>query len=380
MQELSRKKIKIIRRDNQNVSHVEAPKKGLKFPNFFSVSAVATRTKKDIAVSQEPVFKSSPMRMSRSNLTDIRSWVALEEKIVQDYREQKTVSSPRPVLLPKSPEKKIPPPTVETFTVPGKAPLSPKTFKKEPFHGPPWALALVGYLLVCGWLAAGTFIFLHVRETRSNRENLQRLAYLQNDKQQQVLAYTALKNVSENQQTELKRLRGQFHDAAEELRIAKIDRAAYAQGLEKKYREELMQITVRYESQLANLRNTVGAQKAIVNALKVQSQVFEKLMDQVGIAAFSGVAARFSQEPFSRSGTSVLQGEVTSIHEQQRFVLINLGAAQGARSGRRITIFRRGTPLATARIDRVYPSISAALIENADMLRMIQEGDSVSFS
>ena len=98
------------------------------------------------------------------------------------------------------------------------------------------------------------------------------------------------------------------------------------------------------------------------------------------MSALSGAAAGFSQGPLSEGGTSAFRGEVTSVNERQGFVVVSVGAAQGARSGSWITIFRSGAVLTTGRIDRVYPTMSVATIRDPNMLQVIQEGDSVSFS
>ena len=76
----------------------------------------------------------------------------------------------------------------------------------------------------------------------------------------------------------------------------------------------------------------------------------------------------------------MLQGEVTSVNARQGFLVINLGADQGVRSGRGITISRGNIELAVGRTDRVYPTMATAVLRSAGMLQVIQEGDTVSFS
>jgi hypothetical protein len=124
----------------------------------------------------------------------------------------------------------------------------------------------------------------------------------------------------------------------------------------------------------------VEDQNAIMQALRAQSQAFEKIIDQAGMSALSGAAAGFSQEPFLTEETSAVEGEVTSVSERQGSVVVNVGATDGVRSGRQIKISRGDIGLAIGRIDRVYPTMSVATVREGGMLRVIQKGDSVSFS
>ena len=430
MQKLSDEKIKIVPKNGQDVSGPVAPKKGLTLFGFFTSTKAETRGKNAATVLKESVLKGPHVYIPRANLTSVKHWVALEEKIVHDYKEQKTTSLKIAAPLPKTPakqspdlhgpranpiavrnwvalEEKIvhdykaqkPPPfksTVPFPKIPAKQPLpafetfstqtavasSPKTFKlKEPLRDSERTSPGLGrFLLVLGGLAAGTLVFLYLQGVSSNREALERLAQIQNEKDQLKQSYAALKNASEDQSEEMKWLNSQLHDMAVELKKAKAGKIAYEQNLEKKYREELMRITMRYESELAALRGTVETQNAVVTVLRAQSHAFEKIFDQAGMSALSGAAAGFSQEPFPVSGTSALQGKITSVNGRQGFVVIDGGATQGVRSGCRIAIFRSGIGLATGRIDRVYPTMSVAVLHNASMLQVIQEGDSVSFS
>ncbi len=381
MQKLGDPKIKIIHRSGLNVSGPVAPKRGLTFFGLFTSPGNETRGKNTATVLKGPVLKSPPLNVPRADLTAVKNWVGMEEKIVHDYKEQKTAQPTSTVPLPKIPAKQ-PLPAFETFSMQTAVSFSPKASKlKDPLRGSGKTFSGTGrFLLVLGWLAAGALVLLYVQKTSLNQEVLQRFAQLQSEKGQLEKSYAELKNASKNQSAEMKWLDSQLHGMALELKAAKADKVAYGQDLEKTYREERMRITVRYESELAALRGTVEVQNAIVNALKAQGQAFEKIIDQAGMSALSGAAAGLSREPFSQGGTSALQGEVISVNGRQGFVVINMGAAQGARSGRWITIFRGSIGLAGGRIDRVYPTSSVVVFRNAGMLQAIQEGDGVSFS
>ena len=370
-----------LNNQEKKMSSTLATKKEFTLFGLFISPRAEIRGKNTSTALNKPVLKSPRLNVPRANLTAVRNWVALEEKIVHDYKEQKTAQFKRAVPLPQTLAKQ-PLPAFETFTTQTAVSLPPSIPKlKDPLRGSKKAFSgIAGFLLVCGWLALGTFIFLHVQETFSSRKISQKLTQLQNEKKQLEKSYAALENVSEDQGVEMEWLNGQLRNVALELKTAKADKVVYEQGLEKKYREELTRITVRYESELAALRGTVQTQNAIVNALRAQSQVFGKIVDQVGMSALSGAAARLSQGPFLTGGTSMLQGKVASVNGRQGFVVINLGSEQGVRYGRLIIVSRDGTELTIGRIDRVYPTMSVAIVRDAGMLQVIREGDSVSFS
>ncbi len=479
MQKLSEKKIQIIHRSGQSVSATSTPKKGFSFFGFFSTTKAETRGKNTTLVIKAPILKKPAMNVPKVNPVALSKWVALEEKIVHDYKEQKTVQFKSPVPSPKTPVKqpevrnlpradltvvkswvaleekivhdykeqkkeqfKSPVPSSKTpvkqpevrnvpradisavkgwgaleekighdykeknkvqFKSPVPSPITPMTQPpqafvtfstqtavssplrapklKDPFLDSQKTFSILDkFLLLLGMLAVGASVFLFVQGGQPKQGVSPRLAQLQSEKELLGRSYAELKNASEDQDSEMQWLSSQLHDATVELKKSKDNKVAFEQGLEKKYREELMRITIRYESEIASLRGTVQTQKAIVSALKAQGQAFEKILDQAGISALSGAAAGFSQEPFSAGGTFARQGEVLSVNERQGFAVINVGSSHGARSGRSVAISRSGIRLAVGRLDRVYPTTSTVGFPNAGMLQGIQEGDSISFS
>jgi hypothetical protein len=400
MQNLDDKKIKIIHRNGQSVSGLPAPKKRVAFFGFFSFPRTQTLGKNTATTLKESLPKVSPRNIPRTDLAAVRNWVALEEKIVHDYKEQKTVQSKHAVPLvkasrldihradltavrnwvaleekivrgtegpktlhpklsiswPKNPAKQFPPAfeTFSTQTVVSSSSSAPQLKTPPPGFRKTFLKLAESFLLLMGWLAAGAFVLLYVQETSLNREASQKISELQNGKKQIEQSYVALKNVSADQSAEIKWLDSELQDTALELKTAK--------------------------SEIAALQDTVRTQSAVVNALKAQNRAFEKIVDQGGMSALSGAAAGFSQKRFSTGGTFMLQGEVTSVNERQGSVVINMGASQGAYLGRWITISRDGRGLAVGRIERAYPTMSVAVLRSSGMLQAIQEGDSVFFS
>jgi hypothetical protein len=371
LQEIGDKKITTVRRSAESASGFLVSKKKSSLFGFLPSSVVDEIPGKNTAAAiKEFVLKGSRLNISRAHLTTVKSWAALEEKIVHDYKEQNTI-------LSKSPAKQSLP-TFETFTTQTAVPFPQGVSKsKAPLRGSKRTFLIVmGLFLICGWLAAGVFVFLHSQGVSSNRESSRKLEQLQNEKEELGRSYAALKSSSADHHAEMRWRDSEIRDMASELKAAH----ASAQGLEEKYRQELMQITVRYEAELAALRSTAETQNAIVIALKAQGQAFDKIVDQAGMSALSGAAAGLSKRASSAGENAMPRGEVTSVNGRQGSVVINMGAEQGARSGRWITISRDGIEIAAGRLDRVYNTMAVALVRDARMLQVIREGDIVSLS
>jgi hypothetical protein len=383
MQKLSDNKIKIIHRNAQSTSMPAAPKKGITFFNLFYFPKAQIPVKSTATALKEPIMKTSSPNISRTDLTAVRNWVALEEKIVHGYKEQKTAQPKGIVPLSQTPAKQSPPAfeTFSTQTAVSSSSTVPK-LKNPPRDSERTFLVLERFLLVLGWLAAGAFVFLFVQETFLSHETLQKLSQLQDDKKQLEQSYSSLKYVSEDQVVEIEWLNDKLQGTTSELRVAKSELGAAKSELgaaKSELRAAKSELRAA-KSEIDVLQNTARTQNAIVNALKAQSQAFEKIIGQGSTSAFSGAVAGLSQEQFLAGRNSVLQGEVISVNERQGFMVISVGADQGARSGSWITISRDGRGLAVGRIERAYPTMSVAVPRSSGMLRTIQEGDSVSFS
>lgn len=330
-----------------------------------------------------PAVKTSASKILRAGFKSVTNWIGTARKTLRHYTEQKKVR-PRvalPIPAAKTSVKQLSP-SFETFSTQTgiSAPSVVPQFRDRRRGIGKTFPGMKRPLLVLGWLAAGVFVLFYIQASVPDRKAFQRIFQLQAENEKLRKSYAALKSVSENQSEAMDWLNSRLHNVTLELKKAKAERAAFEQSVEKKYSGELMRITLDYEAELAALRNTVEAQNTIVKALKAQSQAFEKIVDQVRMSALSGAAAGFSQESFSTEKISETLGQVTSINARNNFVVLNLGADQGARPGRWVTISRGGIGLAAGRIDRVYPTMSVAIVRNARMFRVIQEGDSVSFS
>ena len=382
MQKLNDKRIQIIRGNGQSVPVPSPVKKGLTLFGLFAPAGAEARGKAAVSAVKEPLPRGIQPHVPRADLDAVKNWVGLEEKIVHDYKEQKIASFKRPPLLSKAPVKPSLP-AFETFSTQTTVSLSSSVprFKDPVVRLPKKASHGIGRSLsVLAWLAVCALVFVYVQGILSSREASRQLAQIQSEKQQLERSYAGLKSASAHQTVEMQWMNSQLRDMALELKTAQDQKNVSSQSLERRYREELMRLTVQYEAQLNALRGALQTRDAIVNALKAQTEALEKLIDPARIAAVSGVAAGFSRQPFFGTGTFGPQGKILSVNGRQGFVVIDLGSEQGARSGRWIMISRDGTELTTGRVDRVYPSMSAVLVHDAGILPMLQEGDTVSFS
>ena len=352
MQKLSSPKIQIIHRNGQSVS---APvKKSGSFFGLFASTGAENRGKATLAVLKEPLPKVAHPHVPKADRELVKSWVGLEERIVHDYKEQKSAFFKHRPLLSKTPVKPKPSvPAFETFSTQTTFSLSSSSPKlKDPVRIPKKASRGIGRSLsMFAGLAVCALVLVYVQGVLSSQAVSRQLVQLRNEKKQLEQSYAVLKNASANQTAEMQWMNSQLRTRATELKTAQDQNNTFSQNLEKRYRGELMRLTIQYETQLNTLREAVQTRDAIVNALRAQTQAFEKIMDPARIAAVSGGAAGFSR----RARTPAFQGSILSVNGRQGFVVVNLGSDQGARSGRGVIISRDGVELAVGRIDRVYP-------------------------
>lgn len=376
MKKVGEKKIMIIRRTGQGVSGSFLSGKGGTWFGFSGPSRDAEGARNAMGGSGGSAIKHSQPHSPQAGLAAVKNWVALEEKIVHDYKEPRptalrnAVSPPRPSARPLVP-------AFETFSTQTAA--SP--FSRVKGTGSQRIFSrIVGSLVLFGWIFAGIFMHMHAQDVSSSRLAAQGIAHLQNEKERLERSEAALKGVSMDQAEEIGRLNDSIRGMASELQTVKADAIARERSLENQYREELMRITVGYEAGLDALRSAVQTQNAVVKALKTQNQVFDRIVDQVSVSALSGAAAGFSRGSLPVGETFPPQGKVASVNGRRGFIVVDWGGEQGVRTGVPVTISRSGIVLADGRVDRVYPTMSVAILRDPGMLPVIQAGDNVSFS
>jgi hypothetical protein len=395
------------------------------FRAIFSKPASSKKIVKQVSVSRpEPVFKKNPFKISSSKAREIHQWVALEEKIIHDYAEQKTTSlqipaetlewvaleekiihdyaeqkiapletpvetrewvaleekiihfyaeekvdiPEEPILLPRGTEKQSLP-AFETFSTQTTAsPAFKIPEKKEPSRKSrinlinPWILGVIAAGLVVG--------FVTLQGILSQRALTGKIETLQGEKKQIEQSYAEVQRAMENQLAEVAWLNSQVRNTAAELTAAQEQRDAY--------KRDLARIVSRYESQINSLREDLASKDSIIAALKAQIQVLGEVFDQASGVFVPGAASQFLLTS-SGSRASSERGRVSKIEAQKGFFVVDRGANQGVKFGDSVTVSRGGIGLTVGRVDRVYSTSSSVIVPSRNILSSIREGDTVSF-
>jgi hypothetical protein len=353
-------KIKIVGPQAQRPAASATSKTQASFGGFFSFLKPQAPRENTVNISREVngakevVAKSPLLDPSQVNVAAVKNWVASEEDVVQGYKEQKTLRPKDADLLPRVPTRHVTsiPESLRTQT---NVPLPQGALSaQESVRDEGKVLRGVGrFLWVLGWLVAGILVFLYAQAIFLSYQTDQKNARLESENKRLEQSFGALKNASDDQAAEMIWLRSQLQDMTWELKDAR--------------------------SEMVTLRNTVRTKDEIVQALKAQTQALEKILSQERAVALPPVAD-VPRERYSAMGASVVRGLVSSINDQQGFIVVNLGSSQGIHSGQWIMVARSEKQLAVGRVDRVYPTMSVAKLRDKKMFQMIQEGDSVFFS
>jgi len=384
MQKLKERKIQVIRRNGQMVAPLEVPRRTFSFLGLFSSSKSNSPSHsvllKDASLSGHGV---TPLR---TDLAAVRSWVALEERIVHDYTAQRAVPA-KPVVFPAKHPVQEKAPIFETLTsqtvtsAPG---LPEKVQTPSPKRKRSFFRLLGTTVLTLGWVLAGVVAFFYSGEVSLKQDITLKLARSQGENRQLERSVATFKAAASEQRAELQKLNSQVRTMAVELGAAQSKAAAYT-AMEESYRSELLRVTAQYEEQLDSMRKIVLVRDELVKTLQTHIQAIDKLVSEGGLAtAFTAaVKAMEDQKNQAAEKTQVAmppQGEVVMVNRQYQFIIVNLGADQGAVTGGLVSIFQDGKPLAKGRLERVYPAMSAVTVLDDSALGEVKEGDRVSFS
>ncbi len=351
-----------------------------------------------VLLKEIPLKKTVPAS-PKVNLDAVRSWVALEERIVHDYRAHKVVPMKRPEPVVQIAPKALP----EKSPVPEKAPifetLSVQTVTsvpnfaakvKKPALGSKRSFFRLGTaVLTLGWMLAGLFAYFYAGEVSLRQNVTLQLAESQGANDQLERSAAALKTTANDQRNELQKLSAQVRSMAGALGGAQAKAAMYT-AMEKSYRDELLRVTAQYEEQIDGLRKVVQVREELVNTLQAHIRSIEKLVSEGSLTTAFSAAIKAVEEQKKKAAAAeaqvapqpkaLPQGEVVMVNRQYQFIVVNLGAEQGAVTGGLFNIFQDGKPLATGRLERVYPSMSAGTVLDSGALAVVQEGDRVTFS
>ena len=391
MQKLKERRIQVISRNGQIVASQEAPRRTFSFFGLFSSS-------KSNSPSHSVLLKESSPKAQRplppkTDLAAVQSWVAMEERIVHDYKAQKAVPV-KPVVVPAKQPVQEKAPVFETLSIQTvtSVPSFPEKVQKSSQEEKRSFFRLGTTILALGWLLAGFIAFFYAGEVSLRQDITLKLAKSQGENGQLEKSVATLKATASEQRGDLQKQRGELQELhtqvrtlSGELGAAQSKAAAYT-AMEKSYRDELLRVTAQYEEQIDSMRKLVLVRDELVKTLQTHVQAIDKLVTEGGLATAFSAAVKAMEDQKSQAAekarTALQQppGEVVMVNRPYQFIVINLGADQGAITGGLINIFQDGKPLAKGRLERVYPSMSAVTVLDENALGEVKEGDRVSFS
>ncbi len=382
MEALKEKKVHILIRNNGNGLNVAAKtpavQKRIFFP-FFSKNksngnnghGSKTDNKSAPLLSQEPILKNNAWIRS----AEIKSWVALEEKIVGEYGRPKAegrgksglVLTDKPVL----PQVKSSP-VKPSGEIKQPAPvLRPQTDKIVKGHS---GFRFATVLFLIGWVGAAFLASLYFKESSLRQDLEASLSQLQDANKRLQKTFGDLQNTANNQKVELQRLNAQVRTMAGDLRSAQKKAATY-DIMERSYREELFGVTTHYEEQIDALNKTVQSQDALIAQLRSKLQTIKEMIAKGELMPASGPVGALAK-PVQDQGVKP-DGKVMMVNSRYAFIVANVGALQGAQTGRILTVYHNGQKIAQGKVEKAYPALSAVAIWDQEALNQIQEGDPV---
>ncbi len=175
--------------------------------------------------------------------------------------------------------------------------------------------------------------------------------------------YSLTLKLHDELQERFQRIQTLNQELTQGLRVER-DRAQGLAGELELKTQELSDITARLTSEQAAVRDLqarlldVGDQ---VEQLQGELVVALEAQEDQVLTAREKEAIRLERVVVSNTASPSLSGRVVSVHEDWRFVIINLGW-KAVRIGDTVSIFRNQDLLAKARIERVQEGMAAASI------------------
>lgn len=425
MEKLKEKNIQIVDQSGQSVLTQTTSPKSFTLLRYFFPSKPSGDSHDVKIEAQKTAPQEAQQKVPREEMDAIRSWVALEERIIHDYKERKEAPASQ-----NSPQPSIPEPKVEgapsgvrptvikpklKLTVPvsdGKTDpftsekkkriLDSLLFSTQLITAPPQVAMPVSPIpsakskfwfrvmtlaMFLGWMGVAMLMFLYVQEHFSRQKTSVQFAEVRGGKKQLEHSYADLKSNLAKERDEIQRLNVHVRNITGDLRAAQVKAVAF-DAMEKSYREELLKTTTRYEEQLDAMRKLVQVRDDVLQGLLSHSQTIDKLLTDGGLGTLITFVQKNVQEnateknkPTSVSATAVPipDGKVVMVNSRYEFIVIDLGSNQGARTGFMVGVSKNGRKMTTGKIERVYPTMSAVTVLDTNVLSDIQEGDEVTF-
>lgn len=238
-------------------------------------------------------------------------------------------------------------------------------------------LALI-FALVVAVAAAGALGFLFTRESAARRQMAVQLELAHDEQSRLEQSAAKLASDAEDQQSKLQKLTLDLSEANA--------KAVLIDTMRSEHEVELSRVKTFYETQISALKEVVQMRDQLARTLQSDLETIKRLLERGAVSATVGVAipdtssetsAQMVSQPTVESIIASAQrsAQVLAVDRENRFLVTDLGPAEGAHAGSFIQIYRGHKHLGQARIDRTYQTLSAATIISDDLLEQVQEGD-----
>lgn len=233
--------------------------------------------------------------------------------------------------------------------------------------------------------AAGIFLVIAIlsilffRETSLRKQALSALAQAEQARAKLEVTLSQLRDEMVKQKDELVKMASDLQQAQEKAEQADLLRAQSD--------KELARVKVSYENQMTELRKTLRDRESVITSLEANLKSVRALLEGKGEAISSmtlagpgGITASgisFGSPGIIAKAYKPVPGKVLMVDQRNRFIVVNLGPADGAQPSQFLRVYQGGIPLGEARIDRVYQNLSAATVLSEDMIQRVRKGDVV---
>ncbi|MBI3999339.1 MAG: hypothetical protein HY351_01875 [Candidatus Omnitrophica bacterium] len=223
-------------------------------------------------------------------------------------------------------------------------------------------------------VAVGALGFFLWREFSLRRETVLQLTEARSQQVRLDQTVSELKAEVASQKEEIDRLISDLSAA--------MTKAALVDTMRSAHEAEITRIKGIYENQTASLRGVTELKNELVKTLQTELRALRSIFERDVVTV--PVAARTNEPNFAQgsgiaafSGFKPPSGKVLSVDHDNRFLIINIGPAGGARLDGLVQIHHKGNPVGEGRIDRTYQNLSAVSILSNDVLEHVEVGDQV---
>ena len=245
------------------------------------------------------------------------------------------------------------------------------------------------FALVVAAAAAGALGFLFTRESAARRQMAVQLELTHDEQSRLEQSVAKLTSEAASQQSELQKLTLDLSEANA--------KAGLIDTMRSEHEAELGRVKTFYETQISALKEVVRMRGQLARTLQSDLETIKRILERGAVSATVGAAIPETPVEASAEGVSELSarpatagvgpvagkpatGQVLTVDRGNRFIVTDLGPAQGAHAGSVIQIYRGHEHLGEARIDRTYQDLSAATIISDYLLEQVQEGDKAFLS